>query len=66
MVFTTKLKLLLKEFIDLLLNKESWVCKYSETFVSFGNILISNIPNILEITRDEPGWKFDIRNYIWK
>lgn len=57
-----ELKSLLKEFIDSLWNKAPEVRRGPETFVPFGNILINNIPNILELTHDEPRWKFDVRD----
>jgi hypothetical protein len=57
-----ELKSLLKEFIDSIWNKAPEVRRGPETFVPFGNILINYIPNILELTHDEPRWKFDVRD----
>ena len=57
-----KIKSLLEEFINSIWNKAPEVRTGPETFVPFGNILINNIPNILELTHDEPRWKFDVRD----
>jgi hypothetical protein len=57
-----ELKTLLKEFIDSLWNKAPEIRRGPETFVPFGNILINNISNILELNHDEPRWKFDVRD----
>ncbi len=57
-----ELKTLLKEFIDSLWNNAQEVRRGPETFVPFGNILINNISNILELTNNEPKWKFVVRD----
>ncbi len=40
-------------------------------FINFSNILTKHIPNIFDLTHDEPRWKFDIRdifegNLTWR
>ena len=57
-----EVKSLLNEFIDSLWNKAPEIRRGPETFVPFGNILINNIPNILELNHSEPRWKFDVRD----
>jgi hypothetical protein len=55
-------KTALKKYIDSLWNQAPEVCRSSETFIPFANILIEYIPNIFELTDEEPIWKFNVRN----
>jgi hypothetical protein len=59
---TTKLIEELKDFIDTLWNKAPEVRRSAETFIPFMNILIKNIPNIMELKNDDDKWKFDVRD----
>jgi len=57
-----KLKKELEDYIGSLWNKAPEVKRGSETFIPVANILISNIPKILELTSEDPKWNFDVRN----
>ena len=56
------LKIALQEYIDSLFNQELIVCMSSQSYITYMNILIKNIPNYTNLTDDEPIWKFKVRD----
>jgi hypothetical protein len=56
------LKVILEQYIDSLFNQELIVRMNAQTYITYMNILIKNIPNYTNLTDDEPIWKFKIRN----
>jgi hypothetical protein len=52
----------LKNYIDSLWNKAPEVLRSAETYIPFSYILMKYIPNICDLTTDEPSWKFNVKN----
>jgi hypothetical protein len=50
------------KYIDTQWNKLPEIRKSPEAFVTFSNILFTHIPNIDQLTHEEPRWKFNTRD----
>ena len=56
----TEFKNELKKYVKTLWNKAPEVRRGPETFMPFANILLTYVPNILNLTHNDPRWQFDV------
>jgi hypothetical protein len=56
------IKLALKSYIDSIWNLAPEQLRGPDTYIPFQNILITNIPNIVNLTDDDPKWMSMVRD----
>lgn len=57
-----QIKLALKSYIDSIWNLAPEQRRGPDTYIPFQNILITNIPNIVNLTDDDPKWMITVRD----
>lgn len=56
------IKLALKSYIDSIWNLAPEQRRGPDAYIPFQNILITNIPNIVNLTDDDPKWMITVRD----